>query len=187
MRFWPKKKWKKIVLATFLVLLVALVIVGGYFEYSVYRELNTPLDVLNAEGTQIALIIYHPGLTSYAHDAAYAYAQGLVSAGWRVEVATASPQAPTNITRYSLCVLFYPLYDFNPGPTITTQIHRIGNLQGTNTVIVVLGGGLDPLDAPSKMTQTVQNANGTVIELLKAYRGTDYKSNLEQKASQLTP
>jgi hypothetical protein len=187
MRFWPQKKWKKIVLTVFIVLLAAFLIVGGIFEYSVYREINTPLDVLNADGTKTALLIYHPGLTSYAKDNTYAYADGLVSVGWRVEIATASPQAPTDIANYSLLVLFWPIYDFNPGPTITTQLHRIGDLNGTNTVIVAVAGGMDPFNAPSQMVQIVQDYNGTVIASLQAYRGTDNKPILQQQASQLIP
>jgi hypothetical protein len=185
MKFWPTKKWKKIVLTTFLVLLAAFLVVGAVLEYSVYREVAVPLDVLNADGAKIALVLYHPGLTSYAQDNAYAFAEGLASVDWRVEIATASPQAPTNIANYSLLVLVWPIYDFNPGPTITTQLQRIGNLQETNTVIIAVAGGLDPFNAPSHMTQIVQDYNGTVVASLQAYRGTDNKPILRQEASQI--
>lgn len=88
----PKKKWKKIILSAFLIILAALVIVVGYLEYSVYREVSSPLVVLNSQGAKTALVIYHPGLSPFAHDIAYAFANGLASSGWRVEIATASPQ-----------------------------------------------------------------------------------------------
>ena len=186
MRFWPKKKWKKIVLATFLVILAAFAVIGGVLEYSVYREVAAPLEVINSEGTKTALVIYHPGLTSFAHDTAYSFANGLASSGWRVEVATASPQAPTNISKYSMLVLCWPIYDFNPGPTITAQIHRIGNLQGTNTVIVEIGGGIAPLHAGTTMNKIVQNANGTVIKSLTAFRSDD-NLDIQGEASKITP
>ncbi|MCW4025380.1 MAG: hypothetical protein NWF01_10165 [Candidatus Bathyarchaeota archaeon] len=187
MRFWPQKKWKKIVLAVFLVLLAAFLVVVGVLEYSVYREVATPTDVLNADGTKTALLIYHPGLTSYAYDNTYAYAEGLASVGWRVEIATASPEAPTDIGNYSLLGLFWPIYDFSPGPTITTQLQRIGDLNQTNTVIVVVAGGMDPFNAQAQMIQIVQDYNGTVIASLQAYRGEDNKPYLQQEASQLEP
>ena len=88
----PKKKWKKIILSAFLIILASLVIIVGYLEYSVYREVSSPLAVLNSNGAKTALVIYHLGLSPFAHDIAYAFANGLASSGWRVEIATASPQ-----------------------------------------------------------------------------------------------
>ena len=187
MRFWPKKKWKKMILSAFLIILAALVIVVGYLEYSVYREVSSPLEVLNSNGAKTALVIYHPGLSPFAHDIAYAFANGLASSGWRVEIATASPQAPTNLSNVSLLVLCWPIYDLNPGPTITSQIQRIGNLQGIHTVIVAVGGGINPLDAPGAMNRIVQNANGTIIQSLTAFRSQHNQQALQEEASKITP
>jgi hypothetical protein len=105
---------------------------------------------------------------------------------WRVEIATTSPKAPTGISDYSLLVLCWPIYDFNPGPTITSQIHRMGNLQGVNTVIVVVAGGLDPLNASTNMNNSVHDANGTVTQMIKAFRG-NHNLDLQGQASNITP
>ena len=173
-------------LATFLLILAVFAVIAAVLEYSVYREISAPLEVLNAAGSKTALVIYHPGLTSFTHDIAYNFSEGLVSAGWRVEITTASPKAPTNISNYSLLVLCWPIYDFNPGPTITSQIHRIGNLKGINTVIVAVGGGVDPFNAPGNMDKTVQNANGTIVQTIKAFRST-HNLNLQGLASKISP
>lgn len=187
MRFWPQKKWKKILLSTLLIVLVAFLGVGAYLEYSVYREVNLPIDTLNAGGAKTALVIYHPGLTDFAKNITYTFADGLVSSGWRVDVATASPQAPTSLQNYSLLVLCWPIYDFNAAPTITSQVQRFGNLNGVNTVIVAVGGGLDPLNAQASMTKIVQDANGTVIQSLTMFRSQRNLTALQQEASAIKP
>jgi len=166
---------------------VALLSVGGYLEYSVYREVPSDTEVLNSAGAETALVIYHPGLTDYARNVTYTYAEALAKAGWRVEVATASPKAPTDIADYKLLALVWAIYDFNPAPTITNQISRFGDLNGTQTVIVAVGGGLDPLNAVSSMSQIVKDANGTVADCFTAYRGHNNTELLNQKAAQTKP
>jgi hypothetical protein len=187
LRFWPQKKWKKILLSTFLVILIVGVAVGGYLEYSAYREIAAPTEILNPQGVKTALVIYHPGLTDFAHNVSYSFAKGLASSGWRVEIATASPEAPINLSNYSLLVLAWPIYDFNPGPTVTHCIDRIGNLNGINTVIITIGGGLDPLNTPNTMSKIVQNANGTVIQSLTSFRSQHNQDMLQEEAGKITP
>ncbi len=186
MRFWPTKRWKKILLTILLIVLAVFVGLGAYLEYSVYREVSLT-ETLNPSGSKIALVIYHPGLTSFSKDVALAYADGLVSSGWQVELTTASSQAPSDMSKYSLLVLCWPIYDFNPAPTITNYVHRIGDLQGINTTIITVGGGLDPLNAPAAMNKTVQDAHGTIIQSLTMYRSNRNMTALTQQASSITP
>jgi len=187
LKFWPQKRWKKILLTT---LLITIAVIGGlfaYLEYSVYRETTTPTKVLNAEGSKTALVIYHPGLTDYAENITNTYAEALAANGWRVEVATASPQAPTDLTKYSLLVLSWAIYDFNPAPTITDHIHRVGNLNGINTVVIVLGGGLAPFNVKEAMTKTIEDANGNISQVLTSYRSNRNFNQLQDEAAKLTP
>ena len=187
MRFWPQKRWKKMLLSAILIVLAALLSLGGYLEYSVYREVSTETQVLNEDGAKTALVIYHPGLTDFARNITYTYAEALAFSGWRVEIATASPQAPTNISKYSLLVLSWAIYDFNPAPTVTSQVHRIGNLNGINTVIITIGGGLDPFNAANAMNKIIRDANGTVIQSLTSFRSDRNFDLLREQASELTP
>ncbi len=186
LKFWPTKRWKKIVLTTLLILLAALLSVGGYLEYSVYREVPSDTQVLNNDGAKTALVIYHPGLTDYAKNVTFTYAEALAASGWRVEVATANQKAPTNINHYQLLTLVWALYDFNPAPTVTNQLHRFGNLNGIQTVIIAIGGGLDPFKAASNMNNIVLDANGTIVQSFTAYRGHSNTDLLTQKATELT-
>ena len=187
MRFWPQKRWKKILLTSLLIALAVLVGIGAYLEYTVYREIVLPIETINASGSKTALVIYHPGLTDFARNVTYSYAEGLASAGWRVEIATASSQAPTEISKYSLLALCWAIYDFNPAPTITNQLHRMGNLNGTNTAIIAIGGGLDPFNAQNTMSKIVQDANGTVLQSLTSYRSQHNQETLREEASKITP
>jgi hypothetical protein len=187
MRFWSQKKWKKMLFSILLIVLVVGVALVGYLEYSVYREITATTEILDGSGAKTALVIYHPGLTDFAHNVTYTYADALASNGWRVEIATASPKAPTNITNYSLLVLCWPIYDFNPAPTITTQIHRIGNLNGIDTVVIAIGGGIDPFHAPNAMNKIIQDANGTILQSLVSFRSQHNQGILREEASKITP
>ena len=187
LRFWPRKRWNKILLTALLITLAVLIGLGGYLEYSVYREVATETEVFNDAGAKTALIYYHPGLTDFAHNVSYTYAQALAFSGWRVEVATASSQAPTDLSRYSLLVLCWAIYDFNPAPTITNQLHRIGDLNGIDTVIITIGGGIDPLTAGKAMDTIVQDTNGNVVQSLTLFRNNRDLAGLQEQAKSLMP
>jgi hypothetical protein len=107
--------------------------------------------------------------------------------GWRVEVTTVSPQTPADLLAYDLLVLSWPIYDFGPGPTITNYVKRVGNLQGLATVIVTIGGGLDPLNAQAAMLTMVQDANGTIKEALTIFRGGNVTEKAINAASGILP
>ena len=61
-----------------------------------------------------ALVVYQQGLSSGPKDAAYAFAAGLESGGWRVEVTSASLEAPSDLSDYKLLVL--PTESMGPAP-----------------------------------------------------------------------
>jgi menaquinone-dependent protoporphyrinogen IX oxidase len=173
-------------LTTLLIVLAVFVGIGAFLEYSVYREENST-ETLNASGAKTALLIYHPGLTSFTKDIAYAYADGLASSGWRVEAATASQQAPSDLSEYSLLVLCWPIYDLHPAPTITNYLHRAGNLQGINTTIITVGGGINPLNAQEAMKNTVSNANGSIVQSLTMFRSQRDLAAVTAEAAKLAP
>jgi len=187
MQLWPQKRGKKILLTAFLIVLALLLGITGYFEWSVYREVETETQVLNAKGAKTAIVIYHPGLTDFAQNITYTYAEALETRGWRIEIATASPKAPTNLNAYSLLVLCWPIYDLNPGPTITNHLNRIGNLNGIDTVIITISGGLDPLNAKDAMNKNVGDANGNIIQSLSSSRSNRNLDYLREEAAKLTP
>jgi len=122
---------------------------------------------LNANGSATALIIYHPGLSSFMKDVAYAFADGLVENGWRVEITTASSQAPTDLSGYSLLALGSPVYAGNPSSTIKRHLERIGDLQEIETVILITSGGNSTSDLT--MQQNVEEYNGAVKTVVEVF------------------
>ena len=168
MKLWPEKKWKKILLIAILVFVIVVSGVLGFVLFKINSDYVSGIDVLNADGSETALIIYHPGLSSFMKDVVYAFADGLVETGWRVEITTASSQAPTDLSEYSLLVLGSPVYAGTPSPTIKRHIERIGDLQGINTVLLVTSAGSDGGTGAS-MQQTVEEHNGTIETVLSLF------------------
>ncbi|MBN1358039.1 hypothetical protein JW988_04635, partial [Candidatus Bathyarchaeota archaeon] len=102
MKLWPQKRWKQILLIALLVVVIVFASVSAYVFFAIGNDVVTEVVVMNEEANETALVLYHPGLSSFAHDVAYAFADGLVSSGWRVEIATPSSEAPTDASEYGL-------------------------------------------------------------------------------------
>ncbi len=168
MKFWPKKRWKQILLIAILAFVIVVVGVLGFIFFKINSDYVSGIEVLNADGAQNVLIIYHPGLSSFMKDVAYAFADGLVENGWRVEITTASSQAPTDLSGYSLLALGSPVYADGPSPTIKRHVERIGDLTGIDTVLLVTSGGSDG-GAEAAMQQTVEEHNGAVELVLSLF------------------
>lgn len=168
MKFWPQKKWKKILLITILIFVVVVAGILGFVLFKINSDYVSGIEVLNADGSQTALIIYHPGLSSFMKDVVYAFADGLVENGWRVEITTASSQAPTDLSEYSLLVLGSPVYADNPSPTIKRHVERIGDLEGIDTVLLVTSGGSEG-GAEASLQQTVETHHSSVEMVLSLF------------------
>ena len=168
MRFWPQKKWKKILLVTLLITVAISVSLLRYASFAINNDVVTQLVIKNPTGNKIALVLYHPGLSSFSHDVSYAFADGLVSNGWRVEIATSSIEAPTNLSKYSLLVISSNTYAFTPDSPTTRQLERIGNLNGIQTVLLTLGAG-SAQESQKALETTIQTSNGTILQSLILY------------------
>lgn len=168
MRFWPQKKWKKILLVTLLMIVVISVSLLGYASFAMNSDVVTQLVINNPTGSKTALVLYHPGLSSFSHDVSYAFADGLVSNGWRVEIATSSIEAPTNLSKYSLLVISSNTYAFTPDSPTTRQLERLGNLNGIQTVLLTLGAG-SAQESQKALETTIQDSNGTILQSLVLY------------------
>ena len=83
------------------------------------REVVSEISVLNDGGSKTALVVYQPGFSSFPKDASYAFAEGLALSGWRVEITTASPKAPVDLSKYTLLTLIYPVYGGTAGTALS--------------------------------------------------------------------
>ena len=176
MKFWPEKKWKKIVLIAILAFVIIFVSVSGFILFKINSDYVSEIDVLTANGSETALIIYHPGLSAFMKDMTYGFADGLVENGWKVEITTASSQAPKDLSEYSLLVLGSPVYAGAPTSTIKLHVERISDLQGIGTVLLVTSAGSDG-GAEAALQQTVEEHNGTVETVLSLFTTAPNEGN----------
>jgi flavorubredoxin len=133
------------------------------------QEVVSQVDVRNPEGKKgTALVVYHPGRGSFHSRVVSSFADGLASGGWRVEVTTASAQAPTDLSSYDLLVLGSPTYWFTPSWTIQRFLRRLGDLGGQPTVTIITGMGAGERSA-SVMEKRVREANGNLVKGLLYY------------------
>lgn len=167
-KLWPQKRWKKIFLITFLTLLIIAASLLVYANAGMNNDVNSELTIENFQGTKTALILYHPGLTSFSHDMAYAYADGLSSNDWRVEITTPSIQAPTDLSKYDLLVILSNTYAFTPDKPTTGQLERMGDLNGIQTVLITLGAG-SAQESKQSLESMVTASNGDIIQSLLLY------------------
>jgi hypothetical protein len=192
LRFWPQKKWKQIILLLVIALIVAFVAFGAFagllLSGVISREVVSEIDVINADGGKTALIVYQPGFSSFPRDASYAFADGLASSGWRVEITTASSQAPSDFSKYSLLTLAYPVYGGTPGTAVVNYVNRVSDLNGINTVIIACGGGDSGENVNPPLKQQVQAANGTFFKGLSlSNQNSSAMESARQARSNITP
>ncbi len=150
-------------------LVLMLVLWFGALSYWVNMEVVSPLEVLNLEGDAGAvLVVYHPGKSSFQRDVSYAFAEGLVSQGWRVQITTASSHAPTDLSPYDLLVLGAPTYDWLPARRLQAYVRGLGDLAGKPTVTIISGAGYTVLSQPA-LDRMVQEAGGKVVKSLAVW------------------
>jgi hypothetical protein len=149
-----------VAVATFLVLLFSW---QGLLNFVVSAEVISDIEVLNPGGDAgTALVVYHPGRSGYQEMLTQAFSEGLVSNGWRVEVTTASVEAPADLAGYDLLVLGAPTYDWVPARPIQRYLERIGDLGGRSTAVIISAAGTTTLSLPM-MEDLVRDANGDLV------------------------
>jgi flavorubredoxin len=101
-------------------------------------------------------------------EVTYAFGEGLVSSGWRVEITTASSEAPIDLNAYDLLVLGTPVYGFRVTPTIERHLERMGDLKGIDTLAILTAAGSIG-DSSSMIEQVVVDSNGTFLKAVILY------------------
>jgi len=133
------------------------------------KEVASDTQVVNSEGSAgTALVVYHPGRFGFGQRVRSAFVQGLVANGWRVEVTTASTQAPTDLSAYDLLVICGPTYGFAPSRPLLSYLRRLGDMGGkpVATIVTAIGAGER---SNHTMRQAVDTANGKLVASLLLY------------------
>ena len=161
----PKGRSRMVLTIVVVVLAAALVLSNLWLNMDVVSE----VEVRNPEGDAgTTLVVYHPGKSDFHERVTSGFAEGLVSNGWRVEITTASAQAPTDLSGYDLLVLGGPTYWFTPNQPIRRYLSRLGDLGGQSTVTIITSMGVGERSI-SIMDQDVREANGDLVKSLILY------------------
>ena len=191
MRLWPTKLWKQILVVFAIVIIILLVVFAAFagllMSGIIGGEVVSEIKVMNPDGIKTALVVYQPGFSNFPKDVSYAFADGLVSSDWQVEITTASSQTPSELSKYSLLVLAYPVYGGTPGSAIVKYVDRVGNLNGINTIIIACAGG-DSGESIIPLKQQVEEANGTFyISLALSNQVSSSIEDARQAGSNINP
>jgi flavorubredoxin len=144
-----------------LILVIILAIATGLILSRIGKPIERDIEVKNEAGTEVVLMVHHPGLTGFLGKVMEAFSEGMVSIGYRVEMTTASPRAPTDISKYDLLVLGSPTYGGNASKPLSDYLTTLGDLGEMS--VVVIATGLGNATAASHMEKLVVGNNGIVV------------------------
>lgn len=168
MKLWPQKRWKKVLLIILLTFIIVSASLLAYASFVMNNDVVSELAIKNPQGSKTALILYHPGLSSFSHDVSYAFTDGLIQNNWRVEITTPSREAPIDISKYDLLVVASNTYGFSPDTPTTRHLERIGDLNEIQVVLLTLGAG-SALESQQSLENMVQTQSGIIIRSILVY------------------
>jgi flavorubredoxin len=149
--------------------LAMLAVIGAVTAWVEFHAVVSEMTIVNPEGEGgTALIVYQKGLGTFQPRVASAFAEGLVSRGWRVESTTVNSYAPTDLSSYDLLDIGWPTYWFSPSLLLRRYVKRIGALDGKRVVVICTAAGA-PAGSCEKMRRIVQAAHGTVVRSLTLF------------------
>ena len=120
------RKIIKIVLAVFFVLVIVGISLIAVVIGDVAGNLATGTHPLpNGAATGKAIVVYDPGLTGGAKDAATKIGYNLQTAGYDVLLAGVKSTAAGNLTGYSVVVVGGPIYAGKPASTVQTYLNNL--------------------------------------------------------------
>lgn len=120
------RKIFKVILIVFVVLIVAGIASVGIVISDVAGNLATNSQTLpNDAAIGVALVVYDPGLSGGAKDAATKIGYNLQTAGYQVVLAGVKSQDAVNITGYNVIVVGGPIYAGKPASTIQTYLNTL--------------------------------------------------------------
>jgi flavorubredoxin len=162
-------------------ILLVLMIATVWIRHRINRETVRAMKTLNPGGNEgTALLVYQPGLSDFQEKISEAFAEGLTSGGWRVEMTTASVQSPDNLIPYQLLVIGSPIYASAVAPPVQRYLHRLGDLHEKRAVLLLTGAG-DSQKAEVATENLVATAHGHIVKTLRFFT---MKPNREDKAVQ---
>jgi hypothetical protein len=160
-------------------LVVTLAVFGVWFVFydlwftgRANAEVVSPVTAAGGDGRAgRALIVHHQGRGSqhFQQRMQLALAEGLQSQGWRVDITTASREAPSDVSAYDLLVLGAQTYNWCPARPVIEYVDRLHDLRGKPVVVVVSGGGMTER-AMRVLQSHVLRAGGAIVDAIEIWK-----------------
>jgi NAD(P)H-dependent FMN reductase len=136
---------------------------------AVNAETTSELIALGGHGTAgRALIVHHPSKRGFVRRLVGAYADGMISNDWHVDLTTASWASTGDVSSYDLIVLAAPVYNWRAAKPLLTHVGRMTGMNGKSTVIVLAGGGMTDR-ALADLRDRVVSKGATTIDALEIW------------------
>jgi hypothetical protein len=158
-----------------------------WFTGRANAEFASPVSTLGGDGRAgRALIVHHQGRgpAHFQRRMQRAFAEGLRSQGWQVDLTTASRQAPADVSGYDLIVLGAQAYNWCPARPVVDYVDRVAGLRGKPVVVVVSGGGMT--ERAMHVLQThVLTSGGVILKAIEIWtsRPNEERAGLRDPAA----
>jgi hypothetical protein len=186
-RFGLMRKLFKILFAVFVILMVLFIASATIITYDVAGSLATDVHPLpNGAPTGQAIVVYNPGLTGAAKDAATKIGYDLQDAGYNVTLAGVKSGAASNTAGYNVVVVGGPVYGGKPAKSVQDYLSSFSTVSGQK--VGVYGYGSVKVDNNDTAAVTQDVAASTSMHLdavIKIASGNDVDATIQSFVTRL--
>jgi flavodoxin len=126
-----------------IILIIIVIVVGvNFVALDVMSNTATGSEILNPAGVSVgrALVVYNPGISGAAKNAAITIANDLRSKGYTVDLAGVKSQAAGNVSSYNIIVAGGPTYGGATSKSITAFLKALTPPKNASLGIFATGG-----------------------------------------------
>ena len=143
----------------------------------------------NASAIGQAIVVYDPGLTSKAKDAASQIGFDIQDSGYEVTLAGVKSSAAADLSSYDVVVVGGPIYGGKPATSIQDYLSTF--TPGENATVGIFGyGSVQTAGADAVQQEVAPLPDGSTIDLAataKVYSNGDLKIQCQDFVTQLLP
>lgn len=154
----------------------------GFVMYDVMSYTATDSQKLNPAGTEVgkALVVYDPGLSGQAEDAAREIANDLKEKGYTVDLVGISNENAKNTSQYNIIVVGGPIYAGNAIKSVQSYLSNLKPPENAKVAVFATGQDADILNNKDLLLKEVaplpQNSTLKITSVTKFINETNEKS-----------
>jgi menaquinone-dependent protoporphyrinogen IX oxidase len=184
------RKLFKIIFAVFVILMAAFIAAAAVITYDVAGAFATDTHTLpNGAPIGQAIVVYDPGLSGGAKDAATKVGYSLQAAGYNVTLAGVKSGTAADIVSYDIVVVGGPIYAGKPAKSIQDYLSSLSTTE--NQKVCVFGYGDVAIDnsdtaAVTKDVAALPDGNTTQLDaVVKVVSGSDVDAVIQDFVTRL--